>query len=116
MAVGSIPFAVLAAKNIFEIVLDVTKHNEIQQSIVVEVDPRRARRPSASGNTRLVGDVLKSAVAVVVVELVAAVRGHVQIFEPVVIIVTDGDSHSVSRTLKAGFLRHIFKRSVRLLM
>src|ERR1700722_14502317 len=116
MAVRTIPFAVFATKNIFEIILNVAKHDEIQQSIVVEVNPRRARGPSAAANARLVGDVSKSAVANVVVELVATVRGPIQIFEAVVIVVTDGDSHSVSHTLKPGFFRHIFERSICFLM
>ena len=60
----------------------------------------------------LVGDVGEGAVAVVVVEPVAAEGGYIQVFEAVVVEVTDGDAHAVADALQAGFFGDVLEGAV----
>ena len=46
------------------------------------------------------------------IELVAAISGHVQIFVAVVVVVAYRNTHSVTRSLKPRFFGHILKSSV----
>ena len=46
------------------------------------------------------------------VELVAAVRGDVKIFEAVIIVIADRDAHAVTNTLQAGFFGHVFESAI----
>src|SRR6185437_15184399 len=54
----------------------------------------------------------KRAVTVVVIQMVAAISRHIQIFVAVVIVVTDSHAHPVSNTLQPGLLGHVFERAV----
>src|SRR2546426_12546034 len=46
------------------------------------------------------------------VELVAAVRGNVEIFKAVVVIIADGDAHAVAEALQTSFLGHVFEGAI----
>ena len=46
------------------------------------------------------------------VKLVASVRGHIQIFIAIVIIVADRYTHSIAHTLQTGFFRYVLKGAV----
>jgi hypothetical protein len=46
------------------------------------------------------------------VELVPSHRGHIEVFEAVIVIVPDSYSHSVPFTAQAGFRRNVFECTV----
>jgi hypothetical protein len=64
----------------------------------------------------LVRNIGERAVPIVVVEPVASVGGHVEIFVTVVVVVADGYSHPVALALQARFRGYFFERSVGLLV
>ena len=69
--------------------------------------------PADAGLLRYIGE---RAVAVVVVELVAAIGGDIKVLESVVIVVADGNAHAVAGSLQAGFFRNVFECAIFLLM
>ena len=79
----------------FEVELDVVGHEQVQESIAVVVE-KSATRAEANGiamEPRLFGDIGKSPVPIVPVQLVLPVVGAKQIFMPVVVVVAD--THAV---------------------
>ena len=93
-----------AAADVVKIPVEIAQDHEIKITISIKIDPRSAGGPSASPNS------------VVVVELVSAISCHIKILEAVVIVITDGNPHAVSGSLKTGLLRHVLKCSVRFLV
>src|SRR5260370_35231328 len=80
-------FHVLAAPDVVEIPLNVAEDHEIEQAVVVQVHPGSTRGPTAAADSGFFRDVGDRAIAIVVIELVAAVGRHVKIFKPVVSVV-----------------------------
>ncbi len=107
---------VLAAPDIVEVPLHVAQHDEIEQAIVIEVHPGCGRRPTAAAGAGALRDIGEGSVSVVVIEMVAAEAGYIEIVVSVIVVVADSYAHVVSDTLKASLLRYILKGSVRLLM
>src|SRR5207249_5947674 len=73
----------------------VSGDEEVELAVVVEVEEAGARAPAAGPHTGARGDVAKRAVAVVAVQRVAAVIGHVEGGKAVVVVVPDRDPHAV---------------------
>lgn len=109
-------FAMLAAVDVVEVPLHIAEDDEVEEAVVIEVDPGGGGGPAAAGGSGLGGDVGEGSVAVVVVEVVAAEAGDVEVFVAVVVVVTDGYSHVVADALETGFLGDVFEGSVGLLM
>jgi len=105
-------FLVLAAPDVVEIPLDVAENHEVEQAVIIQVHPGSARGPAAAADAGFFRDIGERAVAIVMIELVAAVGGHVQIFEAIVVIIADGDSHPVAYALQSGLLGYIFECAV----
>src|SRR5579859_1209315 len=99
MAVGAVAFFVLSAPDVVEVPLDITENDEVKEAIVIQIHPGSAGGPAAARDAGLLGHVGKGAVAIVVIELIAAVGGHIQILEAVVVVITYGDSHTITRAL-----------------
>ena len=92
---------------------DVVAHEQIEETIAVEVEPQRRRaesRPAAEA-ARL-GDVHKRSLAGVAEQPVLPDTAHEQIGEAVVVPVADGDAHPVELDVEAGGPRHVGKRAV----
>src|SRR5438874_8944663 len=89
MTVGAVAFLALPAPNIVEVPLQVAQDHEIQQSIVVQIDPSRTGGPAVASDSSFVSNVGERPVTVVVIKLVAGIRGHVQIFEAVIVVIAD---------------------------
>src|ERR1700757_3679607 len=98
MAVRAVAFPALAAINVVEIPLQIAEDNEIEQPVSIKVNPGRTRGPTARGDTGTLRHVGKCSVAIVVIKLVSAVSGYVQIFESIIVVISDGDSHSVTNS------------------
>src|ERR1700674_4644680 len=116
MAIGAVAFFVLAAPDVVEVPLDIAKDNGVEEAIVIKVPPGGPGGPTAARDPSLIGHVGKGAVTIVVIELIAAVSGHIQILEAIVVIIARGDSHTIARALETGPLGDIFKRAVLFLM
>src|SRR5262249_15487053 len=78
MTVSPIPFPMLTTPQVIPIPLDVAKYYEIEQSIVIEIGPGRARRPAASTDSSLGGDIRKCTVTIIAVELISAIGSYVK--------------------------------------
>ena len=74
---------------------------EIETAIVVVVEPDGAGTPPGQ-HTRFLGDVGKRAVAVVVIENVATVRGDVDVRKTIAVVIANGYSHSIAIAGYAG--------------
>ena len=71
-----------------------TAHEQIQPSIVVKVEPDRARGPAGEIDSGLLGRIGKCAVTVVAVQRGAATGGNKKIGKAVVVVVAHRDSHA----------------------
>ena len=90
--------------------IHVTGDEKVELTIIVVVEKPGAHAPSAGSNSGVLRYIRECAVSVVVVKRVAAVACHVNVFEPIVVIVAYGYTHSVvvlRHSGKAGFFRHI---------
>ena len=121
MAIGAIAWLLLAAVAVgLKAPLHVARDEQIELAVVVVVEEPRARAPPASRDTPArLGHVGERAVAVVVIQRVAAVIRHVEIFEAVVVVVAHRDAHAVLVLRHAGesrLLRDIDERAVRSLV
>ena len=116
VAVGAVAFAMLATEDVVEVPLHVAEDDEVEEAIVIEVDPGGGGGPAAASGAGLRGDVGEGAVAVVVVEMVAAVAGDVEVFVAVVVVISDRYSHVVAYALQAGLLGDIFEGAAGFLM
>src|SRR5712692_8936547 len=95
MAVRAIPRLLLAAVNILEAPIEIAADEQVELAVVVVVEKAGARAPSGGRHSRLRRHILKLAVAAIPVENIGAIGGQVEILKSVVIIIADGDAHSV---------------------
>ena len=112
----AIAFAMLAAVHIVPVPLHIPVDDQVEQAVVVQINPCRRARPAAAAHAGLIGYIGKRAVAVVVIQLVAAVAGNEHIFVAIVVVVGDSYAHAVAHALQAGLLRDVLKRAVGLLV
>src|SRR5580692_4924868 len=112
MAIGAPAFPMLSTPDVIEIPLDISQDNEIQQAIVVEIHPGRAGGPSATSHAGLRRNVGECSVAVVVIELIAAIGGDEEVFVAVIVKIAHRNAHTVAHTRKACFLRYVFEGAV----
>src|SRR5580692_5643100 len=80
---------------------------QIQAPVIVIIEPDSARRPSRSGNPSLLGNVRKSAIAVVVIKNASAVLGHVDIRKAISVVIANGHSLPITPCRYPGFLCYI---------
>ena len=97
--------ATAEAGQIVEVEIDVVGDHEIDEAVAVVVAESCAGRPSAVGDAGFRGDVGEGAVAVVVIENVAAEAGDVEVGPAVVVVVADGSAHGEAGSGEAGFCR-----------
>src|SRR6516225_10014213 len=115
MAVGSVARPVLTAPYVvLGIPLNVVADQEVKVAVLIVVKPPGAGGPpSFITNTRLLSDIGKSTVAIVVVQDGAAVSGHVKIRIAVVVIVADRYTLPVETSgADARLFRDVSKRAV----
>src|SRR5882762_3417993 len=120
MTIGAVTRSALAAVAVgAKSPIDVTGHEQVELAVIVVVEESGARAPPAGGDSGRFRDVGERAISVVVVQRVAAVVGHVDIFEAVVVIVAHGDAHSVvvlRHSGEARLFRDVGKRAVGVLV
>src|ERR1700733_1706782 len=99
----------IAAVDIAKIPIEVAEHHQVQVAVVVQVHPGGAGRPAAAGDARTLGDISERTVAVVVIELVAAISRDVEVLEPIIVVIANRNSHAVTGALQTGFLRYVLE-------
>src|SRR4029453_18619222 len=75
--------------------VEIAGHEQVEPAVVVVVEKAGAGAPSAGGDAGTGGDVGERPVAHVAVQGVAAVVGHVDVGEAVVIVIAGGRAHAV---------------------
>src|SRR6185369_11114063 len=116
MAIRPITRLVFSTPDVFEVPLQVARDHQIQQAVAIEVHPCSAGGPSSTGDTGVGRYIGERTVAVVVIKLVAAIRRHVEILIAVVVIISDGNSHTVTCSLHTRLFGDVLERAVLLLM
>ena len=77
-----------------DIEMNVTRNKQIELAIFVVVAPGRSGAEATAPHSGFIGYVLKFAVAEVTVERIASVTGHVNIGQPVVVVIGHRNAHS----------------------
>src|SRR5450631_422008 len=96
----------------------VIRDDQVEVSIVVIIEPGGSDRPQFSSlsigpaHTRRLGYIRKCAIAVIAVKRVPMNSNDVEILEAIVVVVANGDAHLISMARDAGFLGHVGKSSV----
>jgi hypothetical protein len=109
MAVGTKPLFERAVGVFVDLPMAVVDYKEIEQPVVVVVEPTRADRPHLlivgvrPSDTGSGSDVRECAVAVVAKELVAGDVGDEDVGVAVVVEVSNGDAHPVARSSDSRF-------------
>ena len=80
----------------FECPAKVTADVEVEETITVKIEERSAGGKSASGDASRRRDFTEFPVTIVMVEFVAAVVSDKQIRMAIVIVVADGNAHTVA--------------------
>src|SRR5205085_8414806 len=96
------------------VVVHVVRDHQIELAIAIVIHKRAARAPhlAASRNTGLFADIRKRAVAVVVVQDIFPVVGHVKVFESVVVVVAHAHALAPSCMRQTGFLCNVGEGAV----
>ena len=89
---------------------------QIEPTIIVVIEPDCTGTPAGGAHTRLLGDVRKRAIAVVVIQDAAAILGYIKIGEAVPVIITNGDSHAVTSAAHAGLFGDLREGSVAIIV
>src|SRR5580658_2237800 len=79
-----------AAPDIIPVPDDVAQHDQVEETVAIEIDPRGRSGPSAAADARLGGDIGESAITVVVIEVIAAEASDIEVLVAVVVVVPDG--------------------------
>src|SRR3984885_14445056 len=75
--------------------IEIAGHEQGELAVIVVIKKSSRGRPSSAANSCLRGDIGKSSVAVVVIKNIFSEVRHVNIGIPVVIVVTNGDTHAI---------------------
>src|SRR5712692_8123402 len=116
MAVGTVSFFVFSAPDVVKIPFEIPQHDQIKESIAIQINPCSACRPATASDGGFLRHIGESAIAIVVIKLVPAVRSNVQILIAVIVVIPYGYSHAVARSLQTGLLGNVFERAVCLLV
>src|SRR3954467_10702260 len=76
--------------------LHVPANEQVQFAIIVIVEKAGARTPPGASNSTPFSDIAETSIPVVVIQRIATDAGDQHVFPSVVIIVGNGDSHSVT--------------------
>ena len=116
MTVFPVPWAPLAAVDLAsEAPVHVSCDEQIEPSVVVEIEEERRHAPSAALDARSLCHIIEPSVTVVVIERVCVVTRYVEIRETVIVIVAHRDTHAIStarHSADIGRSRHVGERSV----
>ena len=99
-------------------VVQIVDDEEIEQAVVVEVEPSGGDGPRLaefwddSGYARFRGDIGEGAIAVVVEELIAVHAGDVEVDEAIVVVIASGNAHGVAGALESCFFGHVGEGAV----
>ena len=92
--------------------LHIVRDEQVQLAVAIVIEPRRAGAEARVLNARALGHIAKFSVALVVKKMIAIERGDVHVFAAVVIVIGNGDAHSVHFDIQAAAARNIGERAV----
>src|SRR5207244_4777244 len=120
MAVSTISRPLLSAKAVgFEAPVHITCDEEIELAVVVVIEEPCAGAPAACTDSGFSGHVSKRSVSIVVIQGVSSIPCYIDIFETIVVVVSDSDTHAIEALRSTAHARtygHIGERSIRILM
>ena len=100
----------VAGRFVVKLPLQIVDDHQIQQAVIIDVHPNTAHRPQwpifgiGFVETSLGRHIREGAIAVVVVKRIAVNAGDEDVFVPVVVVITDGDTHVIADTSQSGLL------------
>ena len=101
---------VAAVRGFAYVGIDVAADEQIEVAVAIIVQPGGTAAPGTGGHGGAGGDIREGPVALIAIELIAAVAGDVDVEEAVVIVVAHGDTggeHAIAG--ETGFGRYIFE-------
>ena len=98
------------------VIVDKAGHEQIQLAVVVIVEPDGAGGPSGCGHTGPVGNVGKSAIAVVVIKNIAPITRDVKIDPAIAVIIGSSYSHAKGATGHACFVGDIRESAIMIIV
>src|SRR5258708_7666194 len=116
MAVCPVSFFVFSAPDVVKVPFEIAQHDQIKESIAIQIHPCGTRRPATASHAGLLRHIGEGAITVVVIQLVPAVRSNIQVLIAVIVVIPDGYSHSLSRSLQSRFFRNVFAAAVTFLL
>src|SRR6202171_5843670 len=96
-------------RQIIEIDLRVAGNKEIKTPIAVIVSPRRTGTPTFACDTKLLSNIRKSSIAIIMIKTRDAEISHVHIRVAIVVVVTHGYTAAPTLVCHAGFVSYIFE-------
>src|SRR5215468_1715826 len=107
---------------VIEIPLEIVNNDQVEEAVVVNVNPRSRNRPERAVfrirlvETGLGRDISESPVPVVVIERVAIDAGDEDVFKPIVVVVSDGNARVVARSSQSCLLRDVGEVSLAIIL
>ena len=89
---------------------------QIELAIVVIVEPDGACGPAGRGNAGFISHISEGAIAVVVIENIAAITRDIEINPTIAIVIAGGDAHAEGATSHSGFVGHVCERAIVVVM
>src|SRR5712672_1908335 len=103
----------IGAKNVQSFLINYKAGNEqVEFAVVVIIKPDGAGGPTRRGDSGFISHISKRAIAVIVIEDIAAITSHVKINPTVAIIVAGGDAHAERAAGHSGFVSHICEGAI----
>src|ERR1041385_743168 len=102
--------------------LQVVDDKEIEQAVIIYIHPGSAHRPQGSvfrvrfGEARLLANIREGAVPVIVIESVAVNACYEDVFEPVIVVVSNRNAHVEPNSLQPCLLGDVGERAVAIVM
>src|SRR6185369_11344401 len=99
-------------RRMFSVELHVAGDKKIEPAVVIVVAPRRPRGPASQCHTRLLSDVGKGSVMIVVEEAILAEISDVHVGPTVVVVISHRHSETPTLVANAGLIGHITEGAV----
>src|SRR5215475_205239 len=92
--------------------VDVVRHEEVNVPVIIDVAKCATRAPELRPDAGFLGDVGKRTVSIVVIQLVSAKAGDVEICPAIVVVIGRTRSHAEAGHTNTGLRGHIGERTV----
>src|SRR5207249_4809292 len=93
-------------------ILHEARDEQIEFAVIVIVEPGRARGPARRGHARFVSSIGESTVAVIVIEDVPSIAGHIEVHPAITVVISSRGTHAKIAAPYPGLIRYVRKRAV----